>query len=135
MPGSLLGIIIATIVAVVTGWQVANIGVIPRTILLDDRLTLNSIPWDQMNSLLAPALSIAASTWSWLTFSQKIRLCGARQTLTLKAESTTPGTYASPMPIDRAGLWHVEVTARRAGEVFVCERDVMVVPPPALSGQ
>lgn len=60
MPGSLLGIIVATIVGVVTGWEVAQIGSIPRTILLDERLTFGQIPWTEMPSLLIPAVSIAA---------------------------------------------------------------------------
>jgi uncharacterized protein (DUF433 family) len=36
------------------------IGEIPRTILLADRLFWHNIPWDNLNNLIAPALSIAA---------------------------------------------------------------------------
>lgn len=60
VPGSLVGIVVATLVAVVTGWPVASIGAIPRTILLDQRLTLGAIPWGNMSGLIAPAFSIAA---------------------------------------------------------------------------
>lgn len=60
VPGSLVGIVLATVLAVVTGWPAANIGAIPRTILLDQRLTLDSIPWGRMSELVAPAISIAA---------------------------------------------------------------------------
>lgn len=60
MPGSLVGIIAATLVAVFTQWPVAHIGEIPRTILLDQRLTLASIPWDSLGNLIVPAISIAA---------------------------------------------------------------------------
>ena len=60
VPASLMGIIAATLIAVATGWAVASIGAIPRTILLDDRLTLDAIPWGSMSVLLVPALSIAA---------------------------------------------------------------------------
>ncbi|HRW04737.1 MAG TPA: SulP family inorganic anion transporter [Caldilineaceae bacterium] len=60
IPGSLVGIIVATIVVVVTGWQVTIIGEIPRTILLDDRLTLGAIPWNNLGDLIAPTISIAA---------------------------------------------------------------------------
>ena len=60
VPGSLVGIVVATLVAVVTGWPVASIGAIPRTILLDQRLTLDAIPWGSMSALIAPAFSIAA---------------------------------------------------------------------------
>ncbi len=60
VPGSLIGIIVATLVAVVTQWPVAHIGEIPRTILLDQRLTFATIPWERINELMAPALSVAA---------------------------------------------------------------------------
>ena len=60
VPGSLIGIIVATLVAVVTQWPVATIGEIPRTILLDQRLTLATIPWDRVDELIVPALSVAA---------------------------------------------------------------------------
>ena len=60
VPGSLVGIVVATIIAVVTGWPVASIGAIPRTILLDQRLTWDAIPWGNMSALIAPAFSIAA---------------------------------------------------------------------------
>lgn len=60
VPGSLIGIIVATLVAVVTQWPVATIGEIPRTILLDQRLTFATMPWDRVNELIVPALSVAA---------------------------------------------------------------------------
>ena len=60
IPGSLVGLIFAAIVAVVAGWQVPIIGDIPRTILLDNRLTLGSIPWGALTDLLPAAISIAA---------------------------------------------------------------------------
>ncbi len=60
MPASLLGIVLATVIAVATGWEVARIGEIPRTILLDERLLPANIPWANLNDLLLPAISIAA---------------------------------------------------------------------------
>jgi SulP family sulfate permease len=60
VPGSLVGIVLATLAVVATGWPVANIGAIPRTILLDARLTPDTIPWGRMGELVAPAISIAA---------------------------------------------------------------------------
>jgi SulP family sulfate permease len=60
LPGSLIGLILASGVAAVTGWQVAVIGEIPRTILLADHLTWSAIPWSSLNDLLLPAVSIAA---------------------------------------------------------------------------
>jgi len=60
VPGSLAGIAVASIVAVLAGWQVPEIGAIPRTILLDQRLTLSTIPWASLTELLPAAISIAA---------------------------------------------------------------------------
>lgn len=60
MPGSLAGIIVATILSVVAGWNIPQIGQIPRSIILEERLTLAAIPWDNLSALLAPAISIAA---------------------------------------------------------------------------
>ena len=60
VPGSLVGIVAATLVIVVTGWDVATIGFIPSTILLDQRLTLGAIQWGELSNLIVPALSIAA---------------------------------------------------------------------------
>ncbi len=60
IPGSLVGIILATGLSLALSWQVPIIGDIPRTILLDHRLTWASIPWDHLSELLAPAVSIAA---------------------------------------------------------------------------
>jgi SulP family sulfate permease len=60
IPGSLVGIVLATLLSVGLGWQVPIIGDIPRTILLEHRLTWAGIPWDHLADLLAPAVSIAA---------------------------------------------------------------------------
>jgi SulP family sulfate permease len=60
VPGSLVGIIIASMVAAVAGFDIPVIGEVPRTILLDERLRLSNIPWDHVQELVAPALSIAA---------------------------------------------------------------------------
>lgn len=60
VPGSLVGIVLATILGAAAGWHVPIIGEIPRTILLDQRLTLDQIPWGSLTDLVAPAISIAA---------------------------------------------------------------------------
>lgn len=60
VPGSLVGIVVATLIAVVTNWPVESIGEIPRTILLEQRLRLEVIPWHRMNELIIPAFSVAA---------------------------------------------------------------------------
>lgn len=60
IPGSLVGIILATVIAVAANWNVPVIGSIPRSIILEDRLRLGAIPWSQIGDLFVPAMSIAA---------------------------------------------------------------------------
>jgi len=60
IPASLIGIIAATAVTVAAGWQVARIGTIPQTIILDERLTFATIPWAALRDVLPAAVSIAA---------------------------------------------------------------------------
>ncbi|MCA9934670.1 MAG: SulP family inorganic anion transporter, partial [Anaerolineales bacterium] len=60
LPGSLVGIILATLVVMLAHWDVPVIGEIPRTILLENRLSLNQIPWADLSNLVVPAMSIAA---------------------------------------------------------------------------
>jgi sulfate permease, SulP family len=60
VPGSLAGIALASLVTLFAGWQVPVIGEIPRTLLLDERLSLETIPWGSLNDLLPAAISIAA---------------------------------------------------------------------------
>jgi SulP family sulfate permease len=60
MPGSLVGIIVATLIAVLGQWPIPQIGIIPRSILLDERLTFGNIPWSNLGPLWLPAISIAA---------------------------------------------------------------------------
>ncbi|MBC8161729.1 MAG: SulP family inorganic anion transporter [Roseiflexaceae bacterium] len=60
IPGSLVGIVLATVVSVGFGWQVPIIGDIPRTILLEHRLSWTNIPWSSLSDLFLPAVSITA---------------------------------------------------------------------------
>lgn len=60
LPGSLVGIILATLVVVIGRWDVPVIGTIPRTILLENRLNFSEIPWAELSNLVVPAMSIAA---------------------------------------------------------------------------
>jgi SulP family sulfate permease len=60
IPGSLIGLAIATGIVVLLGWDVQQIGAIPQTLLLDDRLTLGAIPWSDLADLLPAAISITA---------------------------------------------------------------------------
>jgi SulP family sulfate permease len=60
VPGSLVGIVLATLCTAACGWQVPQIGEIPRTLLLDQRLTVAAVDFARLRELLPPALSIAA---------------------------------------------------------------------------
>lgn len=59
-PSSLMGIIAATVLNVFVNWPVAVIGEIPQTLLLADRFSLESIPWNQLQEFVGPALTITA---------------------------------------------------------------------------
>jgi SulP family sulfate permease len=59
-PASLLGIILATLLSWILGWSVPMIGSIPRTLLLEQRLTLPGIPWTNLPDFIAPILTITA---------------------------------------------------------------------------
>lgn len=60
IPGSLAGITLASILAITLGWHVPVIGTIPQTLVLDQRLTWEAIPWEALRDLLPAAISIAA---------------------------------------------------------------------------
>ena len=61
MPGSLVGIILATIVATVAGMdQLAVVGDIPKTLLLADRLSLGGLSFTMLENLISPIVTIAA---------------------------------------------------------------------------
>jgi SulP family sulfate permease len=59
-PGSLLGLILATVINFIFQWPVAMIGEIPRTLILEERFNPAAIPWGQFSEFLAPALTITA---------------------------------------------------------------------------
>ena len=61
VPGSLVGIIAAAIVAGVFHMDsLATVGDIPRTLLLADRLDLSSLSFSMVKDLLSPIVTIAA---------------------------------------------------------------------------
>src|SRR5688572_8504537 len=60
LPGALLGVAVASVLAAVLGWQVQIIGEIPRGIVLDERLTLGMLRPELFADLALPAVSIAA---------------------------------------------------------------------------
>ena len=61
VPGSLVGIILATIVASFAGMdQLAMVGDIPKTLLLSDRLSLRGLSLSMLEDLASPVVTIAA---------------------------------------------------------------------------
>ena len=61
VPGSLVGIILATIVATVAGMdQLAVVGDIPKTLLLADRLSLGGLSFTMLENMISPIVTIAA---------------------------------------------------------------------------
>jgi len=60
VPGALIGIVVATAVAALAGWDVPTIGEVPRSLVLPDRLSLGAIDFEALNTVLVPAMSIAA---------------------------------------------------------------------------
>jgi sulfate permease, SulP family len=59
-PASLLGLILATLLSWILNWSVPVIGSIPQTLLLEDRLNLANIPWENLSDFIAPILTITA---------------------------------------------------------------------------
>lgn len=60
IPGSLVGLVLSTILVNKFGWDIPVIGEIPRTIVLDARLTWDTVPWNDLSKLVPPAVAIAA---------------------------------------------------------------------------
>ena len=59
-PASLLGLVIATVLAARLRWPVETIGAIPQTLRLQARLGWNHIPWANLGDFVLPALTITA---------------------------------------------------------------------------
>lgn len=60
IPGSLVGIIIASGITSLAGWHIPVIGTIPTTLILSERLTIGTIPWSNLTELLSAAMAITA---------------------------------------------------------------------------
>ena len=59
-PGSLLAMIAATVITTQFRLTIPAIGNIPQTIVLDQRLMFDNVPWVHIPDLILPAISIAA---------------------------------------------------------------------------
>ena len=62
VPSSLVGIIVATIISIIFGFgdKIALVGQIPQKLILDERFQLSQIDWQNFDSYISPAFSIAA---------------------------------------------------------------------------
>lgn len=61
VPASLVGIVVATAVQLIFNFEgVAVVGEIPRTLFLDDRLSLNGVDFTMIKDLMSPVCTIAA---------------------------------------------------------------------------
>lgn len=59
-PASLAAIILASLACYFLDLNIPLIGEIPKNLLLDERLHLQAVPWQDLHKFLAPALTIAA---------------------------------------------------------------------------
>jgi len=60
VPSSLVGIIVATVVNLILGFDIACVGEIPKKLFLDARLSFGDIDWSQIGGYISPVISIAA---------------------------------------------------------------------------
>ena len=60
IPSSLVGLVLATLVNMAMGFHVEEVGTIPRTLVLENRLHLGFFNMELLGELLVPAASIAA---------------------------------------------------------------------------
>ena len=60
VPSSLAGIVVATLLSTLLGFQADTIGAIPQTLLPEARLDLLSLDFSTLPSLISPAVSVAA---------------------------------------------------------------------------
>ncbi|MDO4420235.1 MAG: SulP family inorganic anion transporter [Ruminococcus sp.] len=60
VPASLVSIVLATVVQIIFGFDVAMVGDIPKTLFLSDRLTLEGVNLDMIKNLASPIFTIAA---------------------------------------------------------------------------
>lgn len=59
-PASLLGIILAALLNYALAWSAPMIGAIPQTLILQDRLSISQIPFNNLADFIAPVLTITA---------------------------------------------------------------------------
>ena len=92
VPSSLVGIIIAAIAAAVLKLDIAEVGAIPKTIFLENRLNFAEINWSAMPSYISPALTVA------LLGMIESLLCGA------SASAMTKGRFEADIELVGQGI-------------------------------
>lgn len=95
VPSSLVGIIVAAIVAALFFPDVATVGEIPKTLLLERRLDLTAIDWNNMGNYLGPAFTIAV-----LGMIESL-LCGA------SASAMTHGRFDADVELIGQGIGNI----------------------------
>lgn len=60
VPSSLIGIIVAAAVSMILKLDVATVGNIPKTLMLENRLSFSNMDWANITQYISPAISIAA---------------------------------------------------------------------------
>lgn len=60
VPSSLVAIIIATVISTLLNFDIAVVGKIPNTLLLDQRLNIMAVDWTRLQSYMSSAVTIAA---------------------------------------------------------------------------
>jgi len=58
LPGSLAGLIIATLLTWIAGFDLPQIGTVTRSVVMSERLQFSQIDWKQISELLAPMLAL-----------------------------------------------------------------------------
>ena len=120
VPGSLVGIILATIVATVAGMdQLAVVGDIPKTLLLADRLSLGGLSFTMLENLPlfggVPATAAIARTSVAVKSGQQTRLTSVFHSLFLLASMFLLGGVMARLPLSAlAGV--LMVTAWRMND-------------------
>lgn len=92
VPSSLIGIIVAAIAAAVLKLDVAQVGAIPKTIFLENRLNFAEINWSALPSYISPALTVAM-----LGMIESL-LCGA------SASAMTKGRFEADVELVGQGI-------------------------------
>jgi len=92
VPSSLVGIIVAAIAAALLHLDIAEVGAIPKTIFLENRLNFTEINWSALPSYISPALTVAM-----LGMIESL-LCGA------SASAMTKGRFEADVELVGQGI-------------------------------